>query len=100
MNDQGFNFAASFRSNISKRLLYCASPKMKARTSGVTQCPLSFAQMFDMGACFPLPSSITYSTGVLAKLFKVTQGFGFSANAHVSDLAYADDIVIMRSRYR
>ncbi len=35
------------------------------------------------------------STGFLARLYKITQG----ANVHVSDLAYANDIVILSSSY-
>ncbi len=43
----------------------------------------------------PRPFSNTQSTGFLAKLYKITPGFGF----HVSELAYADDIVILSSSY-
>ncbi len=35
----------------------------------------------------------------MAGLYKITQGFPVGANVHVSDLAYADDIVILSSSY-
>ncbi len=36
---------------------------------------MRYASAFDKDVLYPLPSSITYSTGFLARLYKITHGF-------------------------
>ncbi len=66
---------------------------------GVTQCLFRSAPAFDKDVLSPLPASITKSTGFLARLYKITRGVHVGANVHESNLAYADDIVILSSSY-
>ncbi len=67
---------------------------------GMTPCALRFTPVFDKDVLSPLLSSITHSTGFLAKLYKITQGLPDGANVPVSDLVHADPIVILSSSYR
>ncbi len=63
---------------------------------GVTQCLLRSAPAFDKDVLSPLPSSIDW---ILGQALQDYPGVQVGANVHVSDLAYANDIVILSSIY-
>ncbi len=47
-----------------------------------------------------LPSSTTQLTGILGQALQCYPGVQVGTNVHVSDLAYADDIVLVSINYR
>ncbi len=67
--------------------------------AGVTQCLLISAPAFDKDVLSPLPVFNYIIDWILVQALQDYPGVQVGATAHVSDLTYADDIVILSGSY-
>ncbi len=78
---------------------YYSSTKMKARASGSDSMPFEVRSGVRQG-CALSPTLFTYIIDwILGQALQDYPGIQVGATVHVSDLAYADDIVILSSSY-
>ncbi len=78
---------------------YYSSTKMKVRASGSDSMPFEIRSGVRQG-CALSPTLFNYIIDwILRQALQDYPGVQVGANVHVSDLAYADDIVILNSSY-